>query len=191
MFLSVNNNQQTKPKLNSQDSISIMCCDMRIHTWAKTSSFLLVTSRCFLLSSDFLSWHSIDISLLFKSGTSSWNRCQLSASSWKQESCAEKALHSTFRWHSCINKSIVWSGHKWVMRQFRNRFESIAELKILFLIFQKLSIDSGLGLVVTGKTDLGHLGCYCKSVVSIKVWKISAVTLCTSCSTTPADPIQK
>lgn len=75
------------------------------------------------------------------------------------------------------------------MRQFRNRLESIAEFKILFLIFKKLSILSGLGLVDTGKTDLGHLGCYCKSVVNIKVWKISAVTLCTSCSTTLADPI--
>lgn len=121
MFLSINNNQQTKPKLNYYNSIWIMCFDMRIHTWAKTSSFLLVTSRCFLLSSDFLSWHSIDISLLFKSGTSSWNRCQLSASSQIQESCAEKALHSTFKWHSGINKSIVWSGRKRVMRQFRNR----------------------------------------------------------------------
>lgn len=41
-------------------------------TCAKPSSFLLVISRCLLLSSDFLSWQSMLVNLLFRSCTSSW-----------------------------------------------------------------------------------------------------------------------
>lgn len=66
--------QKRKPAISPVSTWNHDASENQSGTWAKPRSFLLVISRCFLFSSDFLSWQSMVVSLLFSSCTSSWER---------------------------------------------------------------------------------------------------------------------
>lgn len=158
-------------KIQCKESVTSIC------TWAKPNSFLLVTSRCFLLSSDFLSWHSIVVSLLFKSCTSSWNTYDMSSHQLSVSMCYYVCcrIHiSKLHFPATSDKTIDFNYWNQNANQQKNKDKNIKigqragiNKRLLRRIYKTILKD-------VRSTDWrvrpGHLEDNCENAVNIRCW---------------------